>query len=181
MTTIDEAAITGESMPVSKGLEEVVFAGTVNLNGSITVEITKLSNETLFQKVIHLDNSLKPKSHLHSFLLSVSKAIYVKFGISSGSSHDVCSSLFTWLELDRVFLSSNGFTRSRIAMCACRGDYASNFIRQFQTAPSTGILFKGGIHLENLSHIHAIAFDKTGTLTKGQPRSNRCRCKKWFG
>ena len=53
-TTIDEAAITGESMPVSKSIEHQVFAGTVNLSGTITVNVTKPNSESVFQKIINL-------------------------------------------------------------------------------------------------------------------------------
>src|SRR5690625_1854763 len=57
MTTIDESAITGESVPVSKTNGHEVFAGTVNMRGTITLEMTKPSDETLFQKIIALVQS----------------------------------------------------------------------------------------------------------------------------
>src|SRR5699024_11804089 len=58
-TSVDESSITGESIPVTKEYESEVFAGTVALNGSITVETTKHANETIFQKIIEMIQSAK--------------------------------------------------------------------------------------------------------------------------
>ena len=168
MTTIDEAAITGESMPVSKGLKEVVFAGTVNLNGSITVEITKLSNETLFQKIIDLVQSAQTEKSPSQLFIERFEGNYVKFVL-------VAVALMMFVP---HFLLGWGWTetfyRAMVLLvvaspCALVAAIMPATLSAISNGAKHGILFKGGIHLENLSHIQAIAFDKTGTLTKGQP------------
>ena len=168
MTTIDEAAITGESMPVSKGLEEVVFAGTVNLNGSITVEITKLSNETLFQKIIDLVQSAQTEKSPSQLFIERFEGNYVKFVLAAVAlmmfvPHFLLG--WSWTET---------FYRAMVLLvvaspCALVAAIMPATLSAISNGAKHGILFKGGVHLENLSHIHAIAFDKTGTLTKGQP------------
>lgn len=68
LSTIDEAAITGESMPITKQVNDEVFAGTVNLNGAITMNMTKSNSDTLFQKLLRLSNLHKVKNRLLSNL-----------------------------------------------------------------------------------------------------------------
>lgn len=68
-SSIDESAISGESLPISKQQGDEVFAGTVNLNGAITIEMTKPNSETLFQKLFSLCKAHKVKNHPHNNLL----------------------------------------------------------------------------------------------------------------
>lgn len=167
-TTIDEAAITGESIPVAKGLESDVFAGTVNLNGSITVEITKLSNETLFQKIIDLVQSAQSEKSPSQLFIERFEGNYVKFvllavGLMMFLPHYLLD--WSWTET---------FYRAMVLLvvaspCALVASIMPATLSAISNGAKRGILFKGGIHLENLSHIKAIAFDKTGTLTKGNP------------
>ena len=85
-TTIDEAAITGESIPVTKGLEGEVFAGTVNLNGSITVQITKLPMKHYFQKIIHLVQSAQSEKSPSQLFIERFEGNYVKVVLLSWHS-----------------------------------------------------------------------------------------------
>lgn len=167
-TTIDEAAITGESIPVSKGLNEDVFAGTVNLNGSITVEITKPSDETLFQKIIQLVQSAQSEKSPSQLFIERFEGRYVKVVLivvvlMMFVPHFVLG--WTWNET---------FYRAMILLvvaspCALMASIMPATLSAISNGAKHGILFKGGVHLENLSHLTAIAFDKTGTLTKGKP------------
>ncbi|MGA9224956.1 MAG: HAD-IC family P-type ATPase, partial [Mesobacillus sp.] len=77
-TTIDQAAITGESIPVSKDAGDDVFAGTVNLTGSLTVEITKPNNETLFQKIIQLVQNAQSEKSPSQLFIEKFEGTYVK-------------------------------------------------------------------------------------------------------
>lgn len=167
-TTIDEAAITGESMPVSKGTEDEIFAGTVNLNGSITVEITKLSNDTLFQKIIKLVQSAQSEKSPSQLFIERFEGRYVKVVLSVVALMMVLPHFllgWSWTET---------FYRAMILLvvaspCALVASIMPATLAAISNGARHGILFKGGVHLENLSHLHAIAFDKTGTLTKGKP------------
>ncbi|WP_449622033.1 heavy metal translocating P-type ATPase [Robertmurraya sp. Marseille-Q9965] len=167
-THVDEAAITGESIPVSKGTDEDVYAGTVNLNGSITVEITKASTETLFQKIIQLVQSAQSEKSPSQLFIEKFEGTYVKVVLAIVAlmmflPHFLLD--WTWTET---------FYRSMILLvvaspCALVASIMPASLSAISNGARHGILFKGGVHLENLGHLKAIAFDKTGTLTKGKP------------
>lgn len=167
-THLDEAAITGESIPVSKGIDEEVFAGTVNLNGSITLEITKNSTDTLFQKIIQLVQSAQSEKSPSQLFIEKFEGTYVKVVLvvvvlMMFVPHFLLG--WTWTET---------FYRAMILLvvaspCALVASIMPASLSAISNGARHGILFKGGVHLENLSHLKAIAFDKTGTLTKGKP------------
>lgn len=167
-TAIDEAAITGESVPVTKGINDDVFAGTVNINGSITVEITKNANETLFQKIITLVQSAQSEKSPSQAFIEKFEGIYVKVILSIVLIMMVLPHfLFGWSW-------NETFYRAMILLvvaspCALVASIMPATLSAISNGARNGILFKGGVHLENLAHISAIAFDKTGTLTQGKP------------
>ncbi|MBN8202430.1 heavy metal translocating P-type ATPase [Bacillus sp. NTK034] len=168
ISSLDEAAITGESLPVSKGADDQVFAGTVNLNGSITVEITKPNNETLFQKIIELVQSAQSEKSPSQLFIERFEGTYVKVVLAvvvlmMFAPHFLLG--WSWTET---------FYRAMILLvvaspCALVASIMPATLSAISNGAKHGILFKGGVHLENLSHLKAIAFDKTGTLTKGKP------------
>jgi len=168
ITTIDEAAITGESIPVTKQSQDDIFAGTVNLNGSITVEITKPANETLFQKIIELVQSAQSEKSPSQLFIERFEGNYVKI---------VLATVVLMMFLPHFLLGwswSETFYRAMVLLvvaspCALVSSIMPATLSAISNGARHGILFKGGIHLENLNHIKAIAFDKTGTLTKGKP------------
>lgn len=167
-THLDEAAITGESIPVSKGIDENVFAGTVNLNGSITVEITKESTDTLFQKIIQLVQSAQSEKSPSQLFIEKFEGTYVKI---------VLLVVLLMMFLPHFLLGwswTETFYRAMILLvvaspCALVASIMPATLSAISNGAKHGILFKGGVHLENLSNLKAIAFDKTGTLTKGKP------------
>jgi Zn2+/Cd2+-exporting ATPase len=167
-TNIDEAAITGESMPVSKGLDTEVFAGTVNLTGAITVQTTKASNETLFHKIIELVQSAQSEKSPSQLFIERFEGSYVKTVL-------VAVLLMMFLPYFLLDWSWNeSFYRAMILLvvaspCALVASIMPATLSAISNGAKRGILVKGGVHLENLSHLEAIAFDKTGTLTKGKP------------
>ncbi|KWW15540.1 MULTISPECIES: heavy metal translocating P-type ATPase [Peribacillus] len=167
-TNIDEAAITGESIPVSKSLDDEVFAGTVNLRGTITVEITKPASETLFQKIITLVQSAQSEKSPSQLFIERFEGTYVKVvltvvGLMMFLPHFLLA--WSWTET---------FYRAMILLvvaspCALVASIMPATLSAISNGARHGILFKGGIHLENLGNLQAIALDKTGTLTKGKP------------
>ncbi len=167
-TSVDQAAITGESIPVGKGLNDGVFAGTVNISGSITVEITKPSSETLFQKIITLvQNAESQKSPSQQFIDRF-EGTYVKLVLAIVSlmlflPHYIFG--WSWNET---------FYRAIVLLvvaspCAVVASIMPATLSAISNGARKGILFKGGSHLESLGNLRAIAFDKTGTLTQGKP------------
>lgn len=170
-TNIDEAAITGESLPVSKSDSDEVFAGTVNLTGSITVEITKRSTETLFHKIIELVQNAQSEKSPSQLFIERFEGMYVKI---------VLAIVLLMMFLPHFLLGwswHESFYRAMILLvvaspCALVASIMPATLSAISNGARHGILFKGGVHLENLSNLKAIAFDKTGTLTKGKPEVN---------
>ncbi|WP_318502793.1 heavy metal translocating P-type ATPase [Bacillus sp. T3] len=172
-TNIDEAAITGESMPVSKSLHDEVFAGTVNLRGSILVEMTKPNSETLFQKIITLVQSAQSEKSPSQQFIEQFEGKYVKtvlliVALMMFVPHFALG--WSWTET---------FYRAMILLvvaspCALVASIMPATLSAISNGARHGILFKGGVHLENLGNLQAIAFDKTGTLTKGKPEVSDC-------
>lgn len=167
-TSVDEAAITGESMPVTKGQQDEVFAGTVNGSGAIHVKITKPNNETLFQKIIELvQHAQNDKSPSQQFIDRFeAKYVYIVL-IAVGLMMFLPHYLFNWSW-------NESFYRAMVLLvvaspCAVVASITPAVLSAISNGARNGILFKGGVYLENLSNLKAIAFDKTGTLTKGKP------------
>jgi len=168
MTSIDEAPITGESIPVSKTSNDEVFAGTVNLQGSITVEVTKKSSDTLFNKIITLVQSAQTEKSPSQLFIEKFEGRYVKV---------VLVAVAIMMVLPHFILGwswNETFYRAMILLvvaspCALVASIMPATLSAISNGARNGILFKGGIHLERLGNLNAIAFDKTGTLTKGKP------------
>ena len=167
-TTIDEAAITGESIPSAKDIGDEIFTGTVNLTGSLTVKVTKPSNETLFQKIIELVQSAKSEKSPSQLFIERFEGTYVKIVLFTVFLMMFLPHyLFSWSWTDTLY-------RAMILLvvaspCALVASIMPASLSAISNGARHGMLFKGGVHLENLSNLKVIAFDKTGTLTKGKP------------
>lgn len=167
-TTIDESAITGESIPVSKSLTNEIYAGTVNMRGTIVMEMTKPSSETLFQKIIALVQSAQTEKSPSQQFIERFEGTYVKIvllvvGVMLFAPHFLLS--WSWTET---------FYRAMVLLvvaspCALVASVMPATLSAISMSARQGILFKGGVHLENLNKLKVIAFDKTGTLTRGKP------------
>lgn len=167
-TTIDESAITGESIPVRREMNQEVFAGTMNVNGSITVEVTKKATDTLFQKIIHLVQSAQSEKSPSQLFIEKFEDTYVKIVLLAVIVMMVAPHyLFDWGWNETIY-------RAMVLLvvaspCALVASIMPATLSAISNGARRGILFKGGVHLEQLSRIKAIAFDKTGTLTMGKP------------
>lgn len=167
-THIDESAITGESLPNGKTNGDEVFAGTVNLRGSIEVEITKSSDQTLFQKIIRLVQSAQSEKSPSQLFIEKFEGTYVKAVLAIV----VCMMFiphyaFGWSWNETLY-------RAMILLvvaspCALVASITPAALSAISNGARQGILFKGSVHLEQLASLQAIAFDKTGTLTQGKP------------
>ncbi|TKI53872.1 cadmium-translocating P-type ATPase [Lysinibacillus mangiferihumi] len=167
-SSIDESAISGEPLPIAKFEGDEVFAGTVNLNGAITMEMTKPNSETLFQKIIMLvQNAQSEKSPSQQFIEKF-EGTYVKF---------VLLSVALMMFLPHFLIGwdwTTTFYRAMVLLvvaspCALVASIMPATLAAISNGAKNGILFKGGLHLEHLSALRALAVDKTGTLTQGKP------------
>ncbi|MFF2178880.1 heavy metal translocating P-type ATPase [Lysinibacillus sp. NPDC058147] len=167
-SSIDESAISGEPLPVAKRESDEVFAGTVNLNGAITMEMTKPNSETLFQKIIQLvQNAQSEKSPSQQFIEKF-EGTYVKI---------VLLTVALMMFLPHFVLSwdwTTTFYRAMVLLvvaspCALVASIMPATLAAISNGAKHGVLFKGGLHLEHLGALRALAVDKTGTLTQGKP------------
>ncbi|WP_188455194.1 heavy metal translocating P-type ATPase [Virgibacillus oceani] len=167
-SSINESAITGESIPVNKQTNHEVFAGTVALDGTIIVKVTKQANETLFQKIIALVQSAQDEKSPSQLFIEKFEGTYVKVVLTA-----VVIMMFLPYLLFGWSLSESIY-RAMILLvvaspCALVASIMPATLSAISNSAKNGILFKGGVHVENLSYIKAIALDKTGTLTNGKP------------
>jgi len=167
--TIDESSLTGESVPVAKQAGSNVFAGTINLSGSLLYKVTKTaSNSTLARIVEMVEEAQSQKAKTQSLLETAER--YYAMG--------VILMTIGLITLPVLFLGqgfSESFYRAMTVMvvaspCALIISTPAAFLSAIGGAARRGVLFKGGIHLERLASVDIVAFDKTGTLTEGKPK-----------
>ena len=168
-TTIDEAAITGESMPVSKIINSEVFAGTVNLSGTITVSVSKPNSESLFQKIINLVQTAQSEKSPSQLYIEKFESTYVKIVLLAVVAMIIIPPYL--LDWDWKTSFYRGMVLLVVASpCALVASIMPATLAAIANGAKKGTLFKGGAHLTSLSNVNVIAVDKTGTLTEGTPK-----------
>jgi Cu+-exporting ATPase len=165
-SSVDESMITGESIPVAKGVGDEVIGGTVNKEGALKVEVTKIGMNTTLQQIVHMveeaQMSQAPIQRVADRVASYFTPAVIAAGLISFAG-------WYWTTGD-FGLSITSFVAVVIVACPCAMGIATPtaiLVGAAQGAKN-GILIKGGEHLEKTREIQAIAFDKTGTLTKGE-------------
>lgn len=167
-SSIDESAITGEAAPIYKQTDGEVYAGTMNMEASIVVHVTKKANDTLFQKIIHMVQHAQSERSPSQLFIERFESLYVKGVLAAVSVMLFLPHfLFGWTWMETIY-------RAMILLvvaspCALVASIMPATLSAITHGARNGILYKGGVHLEHLAHIRAVAFDKTGTLTKGKP------------
>jgi Cd2+/Zn2+-exporting ATPase len=166
-TSINQAPITGESVPVSKTLGDEVYAGTINNEGYLEIRVTKWSEETVLSKIVTLvDEAQRVKSPTETLVDQFAK-YYTPFVILLAISVAVLPSVlfalpFTdWLYRALVLL---------VVSCPCALAISTPvaMVSGMTSAAKNGVLIKGSAYIEAMNQVKVFAFDKTGTLTEGQ-------------
>jgi len=168
-STIDQAAITGESLPISKEIGDDVFAGTVNQNGSLDIRMTRAAHESTLARIINMVEQAQGRRADTQRFLDEFEQKYAMFVIAAVALYIVIPPL---LPGGPTFNSN--FYHAMVLMtvaspCALVISTPASILSAIANAARRGILFKGGAYLEQMGTIKAIAFDKTGTITTGKP------------
>ncbi|KMK78040.1 heavy metal translocating P-type ATPase [Alkalihalobacillus pseudalcaliphilus] len=168
-SAIDESMITGESIPIDKKTGDTVIGATINKNGSLQVEATKVGRDTALSQIIKVvEEAQGSKADIQRVADKVS-GIFVPIVVAIA-----IITFFVW-----YFLISPGDFRSAIVplitilviACPCALGLATptSIMAGSGRAAELGVLFKGGEHLENTRMVQTVVLDKTGTVTKGKP------------
>lgn len=167
-TSIDESSITGESIPVEKTQGDIVFGSTMNGNGTITMEVTKNTEDTVFAKILQIVNQTQ-----HN--ISKTASIIKKFEPKYVTVILLSAPLFYILGLYAFGWNvTTSFYRTMVFLtvaspCALAATDIPATLSALSNLARIGVLFKGGSFIATFSEIKAVAFDKTGTLTQGKP------------
>ena len=167
-SAVDQSPLTGESMPVEKQPGDKVFAGTVNGEGALIVEVIKLARESTLSRMVGMVAEAQTQKSPTQRFTDRFESIFVPVVLVGAALLIVLPPLF-----GLPFAAS--FYRAMAVLvaaspCALAIATPSAVLSGIARAARGGVLIKGGAHLENLGVLTAIAFDKTGTLTVGKPK-----------
>lgn len=168
MSSVNQSSITGESVPVEKSIGDEVFGSTINGNGSLIIEVTKESKDTVISKIIEMVSQTQNNVSSTAAFIKRLEPIYVKIVLLIAPLFFILGLLvFKW-NFETSFYRTMVFLIVS-SPCALAATDIPATLSAISNLARNGILFKGGSFLSNLSEVKAIAFDKTGTITKGKP------------
>lgn len=167
-SSIEEAAITGESLPKEKSIGETVFGGTLNISHPLTLSVSTDVSDTLIQKIVRMVEEAQQFPSKTARLIDKIEDSYARI---------ILVSVFLMIAIPFFFMNvpfEDAFYKGMILLvvaspCALIASVTPATLAAISNGARNGILVKGGIHFENLVDVKAVAFDKTGTLTYGLP------------
>lgn len=162
---LDTSPITGEPVPVTVGLGDEVTSGCVNVSGQLKIRVEKLLEESMVTKILDsVENAAASKPKIDKFITRFAR-VYTPFVVILAACTAILPSLYTgdwmkWIHTALTFLVIS-------CPCALVLSVPLAFFSGIGAGSKQGILFKGGIALEQLTNVKAVVMDKTGTITEG--------------
>lgn len=168
-STVNQAPITGESVPVEKKPGDIVFAGTINGGGSLEVCVTKPHTDTMLARMVHLVEEAQEQRAPSQRFVDVFSKYYTPSVMAIALLVLLIPPLFfggawtEWIYRGCVLL---------VIACPCALVISTpvSIVSGLTGLARRGVLIKGGTHLESIGKLKALAVDKTGTITEGKPR-----------
>ncbi len=168
-SALNQAPITGESLPVEKAPGDTVYAGSINGQGSLDLRVTHLAADTTLAHIIHLiEEAQAARAPAQTFIDRFARA-YTPAVLVLAALIAVLPPLLFGQAFDDWFYRALVLL---VIACPCALVISTPvaIVSGLARGARAGVLIKGGMHLENIGHLHALAFDKTGTLTEGRPK-----------
>ncbi len=182
-SAVNQAPITGEGVPVTKGPDEEVFAGTINGQGALVVRVTHLADDNTMARIIKMVEEAQAQKAPSQRFVDRFARVYTPAVIAVAAAIAVLPPLGGWLlgGSELAPLLATWVYRALVLLviacpCALVISTPVTIVSAIASAARAGVLIKGGTHLESLGTLRVIALDKTGTLTAGQPEVVEVRC-----
>ncbi|MGC6585365.1 heavy metal translocating P-type ATPase [Paenibacillus sp. FSL W7-1332] len=167
-SSVNQASITGESVPVDKSVGDEVFTGTLNGEGVLYIEVTQSAESTLFAKIIKLVEEAENEVPESQRFIKRFESIYARVVVIATVALIVLATPVLGWDWDTTFYKAMVFLVVA-SPCALVSSIMPAMLSAISNRARKGVLFKGGAHIENMARTAVVAFDKTGTLTLGTP------------
>jgi len=166
-SSVNQAPVTGESVPVYKHVGDPVFAGSLNEEGALEVKATRTAADNTVTHIIHMveeaqEQKGRSQRFIERFGARYSPAVLLAGMLLAIIPGAITGSWVQWVERATVFVVA-------AAPCALVISIPITLVATLGTGARTGVLIKGGVYVEELAKVRIVALDKTGTLTRGQP------------
>jgi Zn2+/Cd2+-exporting ATPase len=170
-SSINQAAITGEALPVDKTIGAEVFGGTINGTGLLELEIHQPPASSLIQRIINLVQQAQTENTPAQNSIEQFERLYAKIIVVAGLAIGTLPALLGWWNWETTIYRALIFLVVA-SPCALMAAIMPGLLSGIANGARQGILLKNGSALESIGQVQAIAFDKTGTLTTGQLQVN---------